>query len=79
MKNIKKSLALLLAFVMILGLCTIGAGAAFNDAAKINKTYKTAVEVMAGMGILAGSDDDGAGKVDLNQDDHLYGSWQGRG
>jgi hypothetical protein len=66
MKNIKKSLALVLAFVMILGLCTIGAGAAFNDASKITPAYATAVNVMAGMGILEGSDDDGDGKFDFN-------------
>jgi hypothetical protein len=66
MKNIKKSLALVLAFVMIFGLCTIGAGAAFNDASSINPNYSAAVEIMAGMGILVGSDDDGDGKFDFN-------------
>lgn len=66
MKNAKKSLALLLALVMILGMGTMGASAAFNDAASINSAYADAVNVMAGMGILAGSDSDGDGKFDFN-------------
>jgi len=56
MKNAKKSLALLLALVMIFGLGTIGASAAFNDAASIDPAYADAVNVMAGMGILIGNE-----------------------
>jgi hypothetical protein len=53
MRNLKKSLALVLALVMVFGLCTIGAGAAFE-----NETlqYTTPVQVMAGMGILTGDE-----------------------
>lgn len=56
MRNLKKSLALVLAVLMVFGLCTIGAGAAFKDSADIQ--YTTAVDVMAGMGILEGVGDD---------------------
>jgi hypothetical protein len=41
---------------MVFGLCTIGAGAAFTDSADVQ--YTTAVNVMAGMGILVGEGND---------------------
>ncbi len=55
MRNLKKSLCLVLALVMVLGLCTIGAGAAFTDSAAV--TYKDAVTAMEGLGIIAGFPD----------------------
>ena len=55
MRTLKKSLCLILALVFVLGLCTIGAGAAFTDAKEIN--YDSAVTVMNGLGILTGYPD----------------------
>lgn len=55
MRTLKKSLCLILALVFVLGLCTIGAGAAFTDDAEIN--YDDAVTVMNGLGILTGYED----------------------
>jgi hypothetical protein len=72
MRNLKKSLALLLAVVMVFGLCAVGASAAstmsagFKDQAGIGAAYATAVKVMAGFGILVGSDDDGDGHYEFN-------------
>lgn len=70
MKNIKKSFALLLAFCLIFGICTIGAGAvapvAFTDTSSINTAYAKAVDVLSGMGILVGSDDNNDGKLEFN-------------
>ncbi len=70
MRNLKKSLALLLALALVFGLCTIGAGAAaatgFKDDASIGAAYSTAVKVMAGFGILVGFDDDGDGEYEFN-------------
>lgn len=51
----KKTLCLILAFVLVLGLCTIGAGAAFEDAADVQ--YTAQVETMANLGILKGFED----------------------
>ncbi len=72
MRNLKKSLALLLTVVMAFGLCAVGASAAttasagFKDEAGIGAAYSTAVKVMAGFGILVGSDDDGDGQYEFN-------------
>jgi hypothetical protein len=71
MRNLKKSLAMLLALVMVFGLCTIGAGATatgsyFKDDADIGAAYQTAVKVMSGFGILVGSDEDGDGQYEFN-------------
>ncbi|MBE6962200.1 MAG: S-layer homology domain-containing protein [Ruminococcaceae bacterium] len=50
----KKFLSLMLAMIMVMSLVTVGAGAAFTDAADIEN--KEAVEVMNALGILQGSD-----------------------
>ena len=55
MKTLKKSLCLVLALVFVLSLCTVGAGAAFTDAADIK--YVDAVGIMADLGILSGMGD----------------------
>ncbi len=60
MRTLKKSLCLVLALVFVLGLCTIGAGAAateLKDAASIGDVYKDAVVVMNGLGIIEGYPD----------------------
>ena len=70
MRTLKKSLCLVLALVFVLGLCTIGAGAAtFSDDAKV--TYKNAVNVMAGLGIIKGDDNDGDGKMEFRPKDTI--------
>ncbi len=51
-KNLSKVLTLVLAFVMVLGLMTVGASAAFTDDADI--TYIGAVEVLNGLGVING-------------------------
>ena len=56
MRNLKKTLCLVLALVFVLGLCTVGAAnVAFDDAEDI--TYTTAVKAMAGLGIIEGYPD----------------------
>lgn len=56
MRNLKKTLCLVLALVFVLGLCTVGAAdIAFTDEKDIQ--YKEAVQFMAGLGILNGYED----------------------
>lgn len=58
MRNLKKTLCLVLALVFVLGLCTVGAAdekVAFSDAEKIQ--YVTQVNAMTGLGILIGYPD----------------------
>lgn len=56
MRNLKKTLCLILALVFVLGLCTVGAAdIAFSDEKEIQ--YTEAVEFMAGLGILKGYED----------------------
>ena len=55
MKNLKKSLALVLAIVMVFSLC-IFANAAFADQEKIGAKYEEATSVMNGLGILKGDE-----------------------
>ena len=56
MRNLKKTLCLILALVFVLGLCTVGAAdIEFSDEKDIQ--YKEAVQAMAGLGILAGYPD----------------------
>lgn len=62
MRNLKKALSLVLALVFVLGLCTIGAGAAFTDADQIQ--YKEAITVLNGLGILEGYGDGKFGPLD---------------
>lgn len=62
MRTLKKSLCLVLALVFVLGLCTIGAGAAFTDAESIQ--YTNAVETMAALGIINGYTDGSFGPND---------------
>ena len=54
MKNLKRTLSLALASVMLLGMMVVGSSAAFADADKIVNTE--AVEITAGLGLFAGSD-----------------------
>ncbi len=68
MRILKKSLCLVLAMIFVLGLCTIGAGA-FTDDAKV--TYKDAVNVMAGLGVIKGDDNDGDGKFEFRPKDTI--------
>jgi len=59
MRNLKKTLCLVLALVFVLGLCTVGAAdvtaTKFSDAETIQ--YKTQVSAMTGLGILIGYPD----------------------
>ena len=57
MRNLKKTLCLVLALVFVLGLCTVGAAneTKFDDAETIQ--YTTPVSAMAGLGILVGYPD----------------------
>lgn len=55
MRTLKKTLCLVLALVMMLGVCAFGTSAAFSDADKI--TYKEAVDVLTGIGVIKGMGD----------------------
>ena len=67
MRNLKKTLCLLLALVFVLGLCTAGAVGTYGDEDKIQ--YETAVKAMSGLGILQGDDNDGDGVRDFRPAD----------
>lgn len=54
MKTLKKSLALVLALMMVVGVLAVGANAEFADAKEITPEYKEAVDVLAGYDIVAG-------------------------
>ncbi len=69
MRNLKKSLALILALVMVLGLCVINAGAVFGDEDAIDEDYAPAVDMMSGMGILKGDDNDNDGVNEFRPED----------
>ena len=69
MRTFRKALCLVMAMLFVLGLCTIGAGAAYTDDAKIN--YKDAVTVMTGLGIIQGDDNDGDGKMEFRPTDNV--------
>lgn len=61
MRTLKKSLALVLALVMVLGLGVVGASADnklddYNDLAKLDAQYVEAAGVLTGLGIVAGID-----------------------
>ena len=55
MRTLKKTLCMVLALVMMLGLCAFGTSAAFSDADKV--TYKEAVDVLTGIGVIKGMGD----------------------
>jgi hypothetical protein len=55
MKNLKKTLSLVLVAVMMLGILTIGAGAAFTDQDDVD--YTEAVEVLSAIKVLEGFED----------------------
>ena len=55
MRTLKKTLCLVLCLAMMAGLCVIGTSAAFTDADEIQN--KEAVDLMAGLGIIAGYPD----------------------
>ena len=66
MRNVKRTLALVIALVMLLGMMTIGAGAAFTDEADID--YVEAASVMNMAGIIKGYPDGSFGsEVVLNR------------
>ena len=70
MRNLKKTLCLILALVFVLGLCTVGAAdIEFTDEKNIQ--YKEAVQAMAGLGILKGDDNDRDGKMEFRPKDSL--------
>jgi hypothetical protein len=71
MRNLKKTLCLVLALVFVLGLCTVGAvnGTDFDDQSNIQ--YKTAVKAMSGLGILKGDDNDGDGNFSFRPTDKV--------
>ena len=61
MRTLKKSLALVLALVMVLGLGVVGASADnklddYNDLDKLDAQYEEAAGVLTGLGIVAGID-----------------------
>ena len=62
MRTLKKSLALVLALVMVLGLGVVGASAdnkldSYTDAGEIGDAYVEAVGVLTGLGIVDGRTD----------------------
>ena len=57
MRTFRKALCLVLAMLFVLGLCTVGASAAFNDAEKINADYANAIDTLTGLGIINGYPD----------------------
>ena len=66
MRNVKRTLALVIALVMVIGMMTIGAGAAFTDEAEID--YVEAASVMNMAGIIKGYPDGSFGsEVVLNR------------
>ena len=62
----KKLLALVLALVMTLGLATVGASAAYSDAADVS--LNEAVDVMSAVGVFQGSDGKFAPKENLTRE-----------
>lgn len=62
MRTLKKTLCLVLCLVMMVGLCAIGANAAFTDEDKIN--YKEAVDLLTGIKVLNGKPDGDGFKFD---------------
>ena len=56
MKTLKKTLCLVLALVMVIGLFAVSANAAYTDQDKITAKYDVAVGVLSGLGILEGSE-----------------------
>ncbi len=54
MKTLKKTLCLVLALVMVFGLCAVSASAKLEYTDNDDIEYKEAVDVMSGIGILAG-------------------------
>ena len=57
MRTLKKTLSLVLALVMVLGMCTFFASAAISYEDKETITYKEAVDVLSGIGVLSGYED----------------------
>ena len=56
MRNLKKFLALVLAMMMVMGLMvTANAATKFDDDAKVDPTYRDAVDIMAALGVFQGN------------------------
>ena len=74
MRTLKKSLCLVLAVVMILGLGVFNVNAQYttkdySDSKKIS--HGEAVDVLGAIGVLEGDDNDGDGKIDYRPEDKL--------
>nr|MCR5326453.1 S-layer homology domain-containing protein [Bacteroidales bacterium] len=64
MRTLKKSLCLVLALVMVLGLCMIGANAEYaNYTDKEEIYYADAVEVLSGLGVVEGRTDGSSERI----------------
>lgn len=65
MRTLKKTLCLVLALVMMLGLCAINATAtSYTDDASIGADYREALEVLSAIGVFNGKDDGSLGPTD---------------
>lgn len=71
MRNLKKTLCLVLALVFVLGLCTVGAADVkdYSDVDEITAQYYNAVKALSGLGILEGDDNDSDGVKDFRPSD----------
>lgn len=57
MKTLKKSLALVLALMMVVSMLAVGAGAAYTDVDEITPEYKEAIDVLSAFEVIGGIGD----------------------